>query len=197
MKRLIIIGAGGHSNVVEDIARLNGYKNIYFLADGDSKKAIGGTDEFHKYINKSDFIVAIGNAEARKRFQTNLENHGANIISLFHPNSVIAKDVKIGKGTVVVAGAIINANSIIGKGVIVNTNSSVDHDCLVDDFTHIAPGAKICGNVCVGESTWIGAGATVINNKNICSNCMIGAGATVVKDIASAGTYIGIPAYKK
>ena len=197
MKRLIIMGAGGHSNVVEDIAILNGYENISFLADGDSNKAVGGINEFYKYINNADFIVAIGNGEVRKRIQTELENRGANMVSLIHPNAVVAKNVKINKGCVIVAGAVINSNSVIGKGVIVNTNSSIDHDCTVDDFTHIAPGAKICGNVKVGENTWIGAGATVINDKQICSNCMIGAGATVVKDIDLVGTYIGIPAYKK
>lgn len=197
MRRLIIIGAGGHSNVVEDIARLSGYEKIDFLADGDSKKAIGGVSDFTKYIYEADFIVAIGNSEARRRIQTDLENCNANVVSLIHPNSVVASNTKIGKGTVIVAGAIVNSNSIIGKGVILNTNSSVDHDCFVDDFSHIAPGAKICGTVSVGESTWIGAGATVINNKKICSGCMIGAGATVVKDIDFVGTYIGVPAHKK
>ena len=33
MKKLVIIGAGGHGRVVADIARLNGYEDIIFLDD--------------------------------------------------------------------------------------------------------------------------------------------------------------------
>ena len=29
-EKLIIIGAGGHGKVIADIAKLNGYKEIYF-----------------------------------------------------------------------------------------------------------------------------------------------------------------------
>ena len=197
MRKLIIIGAGGHGRVVADIASLNGYQDIGFLADDDNGSVIGKVSDFIKYIDTSDFFVAIGNSAVRQRIQKELENNNAKIVSLFHPSAIIANNVKIGKGTVIMAGAIINPNTVIGEGVIVNTNSSVDHDCIIDDFTHISVGAKICGTVNIGKSTWIGAGATVINNKNVCANCMVGAGATVVKDIAFSGTYIGTPARKK
>lgn len=180
-----------------DIARLNGYEVIGFLADKDSEGVIGPVSDFVKYIDRADFVVAIGNSSARERIQTELENNNANVVSLIHPNTVISKDVRIGKGTVIMAGAIINANTAIGKGVIVNTKGSVDHDCTVSDFSHISVGANVCGTVDVGKNTWIGAGATVINNTRVCDNCMVGAGATVVKDIASSGTYIGVPARRK
>lgn len=65
MRRLIIIGGGGHGNVVSEIAELNGYKIINFLDDADIPKAIGKVADFEKYINDSDFIVAIGNNQAR------------------------------------------------------------------------------------------------------------------------------------
>lgn len=64
------------------------------------------------------------------------------------------------------------------------------------DYVHIAVGSHLCGTVSAGSGTWIGAGATVSNNISICPDCMIGAGAVVVKDIDSAGTYMGVPARK-
>lgn len=194
MKKLLIIGAGGHGRVVSDVARLNGYENIYFLDDSTSNKTIGKVCDFENYTETADFFVAIGNSNIRRKIQTDILNKGGNIVSLIHPNAVIANDVKIGKGTVIMAGAIINTNTLIGDGVILNTNSSVDHDCIIKDFSHISVGAKICGTVVIKEDTWIGAGATVINNKTVCANCMIGAGATVVKDIIQPGTYVGTPA---
>lgn len=197
MNRLILIGAGGHGRVLADIARLNGYTDIDFLDDTKSGEVLGCVSEFVKYVDTADFIVAIGNCAARRRIQGELTCADARIVSLIHPNAVIARDVKIGEGTVVMAGAVINTNTVIGKGVILNTNASVDHDCMIEDFAHVSVGAKICGTVHVGSGTWIGAGATVINNKKIYADCIIGAGATVVKDIVSAGTYIGTPAQKK
>lgn len=196
MNRLIIIGASGHGKVVADIAVKCGYEDIAFLDDSDSLnhcgswQVIGKTDMAGKI--DGNYFVAIGSASTRKMFFKRLSNN--NIVSLIHPDAVIADGVKIGRGTVVMAGAVINPDAVIGDGCIINTCSSVDHDCKVDDFVHIAVGAHLCGAVNVGEMTWVGAGATVSNNINICNNCVLGAGAVVVKDIFESGTYIGVPA---
>lgn len=195
-KEIIIIGAGGHGKVVADIAELVGYKKINFLDDSDNfnPRVIGKTDDFEKYIKKADFFVAIGNSKVRERITKKLTDNGANVATLIHPMAAVSKSAKIGKGVAVMAGAVINADSIIGDGAIVNTCASVDHDCVIGDYCHIAVGAHICGTVTVGRHTWVGAGATVINNVNICADCMIGAGAVIVKNIDASGVYKGLPA---
>ena len=196
MNRLIIIGASGHGKVIADIAAKNGYKEIVFLDDDETVKDCAGFPVIGKAqeakILSGDKIVAIGNATIRERIQSEIET-----ISLIHPDAVIGRRVKIGRGTVVMAGTVINSDAVIGNGCIINTSSSVDHDCVVEDYSHIAVGAHLCGTVHVGKSTWIGAGATVSNNISICDNCVIGAGATVIKDIEKPGTYIGVPARLK
>ena len=198
MRKLAIIGASGHGKVVADIARKNGYKKIVFLDDDESIHECGGYTVIEKSSEAgtidADIIVGIGNAGIRKRIQESEKKK--KLVTLIHPDAVIAEDVAIGAGTVVMAGAVINPGVRIGKGCIINTCSSVDHDCVVGDYVHIAVGSHLCGTVSVGCGTWIGAGATVSNNVSICSDCMIGAGAVVVKDIDSAGTYMGVPARK-
>ena len=194
--KLTIIGASGHGRVIADIAKLNGYDEIEFLDDNESITSCGkypvvGNSAKAKEI-KNDIFIGIGNAAIRKRLMERFE--GKSFPTLIHPNAVIADDVTIGTGSVVMAGAVINSGSTIGKGVIVNTCSSIDHDCNVADYVHVSVGSHLCGTVNVGESTWIGAGATVSNNLNVCSNCMIGAGAVVIKDIIENGTYVGVPA---
>ncbi|MBQ8868886.1 MAG: acetyltransferase [Oscillospiraceae bacterium] len=200
MKQLVIIGASGHGKVVADIARKNNYENIVFLDDNDdlsecgSYQVVGNVAQFANY--DCDMFVAIGNAEIRKKIQKQLEDASKSIVTLIHPNAVVGENVKIGKGTVVMAGAVINPYSSIGKGCIINTCASVDHDNMVADYAHISVGAHLAGSVVVGEATWIGAGATVINNINITDNCMIGAGAVVVKNITEKGVYKGVPAVR-
>lgn len=200
-KKLILIGASGHGKVVADIATKNGYAEIAFLDDNPEVKDCGGfpvvgtSKDFLRY-KQWDFVVAIGNTSVRQKIQTVLEKEGLHIASLIHPNAVIADDVRIAEGSVVMAGTVINPGTRIGKGCIVNTCASVDHDCQIGDYTHVSVGAHVAGTVKVGCATWIGAGAIVSNNVEISENCMIGAGAVVVKNITQAGTYIGVPARK-
>lgn len=200
-KRLVIIGASGQGKVVVDIAlKLQKYDEILFLDDNENVKecmnfpVVGKSSDAEQYIDSAEFIVAIGNAQIRKKVIEQLLHLNANITTLIHPMATIGHNVRIGEGTVVMAGVIINPDSVIGKACVINTCSSVDHDCVVDDYVHIAVGSHLCGTVSVGDATWIGAGATVINNISICPDCIIGSGAVVIKDIKERGTYIGVPA---
>lgn len=119
MERLVIIGASGHGKVIADIAKKNGYDEIFFLDDNDELTicgkypVVGKVDDFSKYDCK--FIIAIGNNAVREKIQTKLENSNKKIAILIHPNATIADDVEIGKGTVVMAGAVINSAVKIGK----------------------------------------------------------------------------------
>lgn len=199
-KELIIIGASGHGKVVADIAELNGYTKISFLDDDREKiecsgySIIGTTNEIDQY--DCDVIIGIGNSKIREKLQNELEHKGFNFPVLIHPNSTIANKVRIGNGTVVMAGSVINSDTIIGRGCIINTCSSVDHDNLIGDFVHISVGAHLAGTVKVGDGTWVGIGSVVSNNITICNDCMIGAGTTVIRDINLSGTYLGVPARK-
>ena len=202
MKRLIIVGAGGHGRVIADIAqKRNEYATIAFLDDGDMRESmgipvIGKTNEIEKYVEDYDIFVAIGNNSVRERFIERLLSLGAKIPTLIHPNAVVASSVEIGIGTCVMAGAIINPCAKLGKGVILNTCGVVDHDGVVEDYAHVSVGAQLAGMVRLGKKTFLGIGAVVKNNVSVCGNCMIGAGAVVVKNIDEEGTYIGVPAKK-
>lgn len=194
--KLIIIGASGHGRVVADIAKKCGYEDIVFLDNDPDRSSCGGfpvigADDMASQL-EGDLFIAIGNGQIRKMLMK--RNAGRNFPVLIHPNAVVADDVEIGCGSVVMAGAVINPGTTLGTGVIVNTCASVDHDCRVSDYVHISPGTHISGTVQIGDGTWIGAGAVVSNNINICSGCMIGAGAVVIKDMNEPGTYVGVPA---
>ena len=201
--KLLIIGAGGHGKVIADIAlKMNKWKTIAFLDDdGNIKQSmdiavIGKFNDAFKYIQDYDIFVAIGNNSTRERIQKNLEKLGASMPVLIHPDATIGEQVKIGTGTAVMAGAIINCCTKIGKGCIINTGATIDHDNTIEDYVHISPGANLAGTVKVGKGTWIGIGSVVSNNISIVGNCKIGAGAVVTKDIDEVGTYVGVPVKK-
>lgn len=204
MRRLVIIGASGHGRVAADVARRRGYGEIVFLDDNRELRncgkypVIGTAADFRRLVDEmripSEFFVAVGNAGIREALQKKLEYAGGTPVTLVHPDAVIGDEVRIGAGSVMMAGAVINPGTVIGGGCIINTSSSVDHDCMLGDYVHIAVGAHVAGNVVIGNAAWIGAGATISNNLRICDRCVIGAGAVVVSDIRKRGKYVGIPA---
>jgi len=126
----MIYGDGGHAKVLRDIC---------VVPDGT-------------------YVVAIGDNLNRKIEARNLEREGKRFGVAIHPFTFVSPKAKIGEGTVICAGAVIQADAVIGKHCIVNTCASVDHECVLQDFVHIAPGAHLCGGVQVGEGGFVGTG---------------------------------------
>ncbi len=197
-KKLIIIGAGGHGRVCAEAASLSGYSEIAFLDDKNVEglPVVGTLNDIEKYTGEYCFFVAIGDNSLRKKILKNVKELGGELTSIIHPFSNVSKNAKIGEGTVIMAGAVINPGARICRGVIVNTCSSVDHDCVLKDFCHIGVGAHLAGTVIVGETSFVGAGTAVINNITIGDGVTVGAGAAVVKNLTETGTYVGVPARK-
>lgn len=195
-RQIIILGAGGHGRVIEDIISCSGDCFLGFLDDRDPKefseqeKILGKLSDIEKFKDIATFIVGIGNNNIRKQL---MESNSVNWYTAIHPSSVIASDVEIGEGTAIMPNAVINVGSRIGKGVIINTGSTIDHDDIISDFVHISPGVHLGGSVSIGKTTWLGIGSIVANNIKICENCIIGAASLVLKDIIVQGTYIGSP----
>lgn len=202
-RRLLILGAGGHGKVVADYAtQLKQFSNIGFLDSGFPEKTAleqwtvyGHTDELSQFVDHdTQFFVAIGNNQIRKRFMLRLKQLDAKIANIVHPSAVISPITDIGIGCLVCANVVINACSRIGDGCIVNTSASVDHDCYIGDFVHLAPGTRLAGNITVGDESFVGIGSTVIQNVEIGMNCIVGAGSTVLSAVADNTTVVGSPA---
>lgn len=197
MNRLIIIGAGGHGKVIADNAQKNGYKNICFVDDYAKGNVMGfpviGTCDYIERLNdgSTDFIIGIGNNAVRK---TIAEEYNVNWVSIVHPSAQIAFNAEIGKGTVVMANAVVNVCTMIGEHCIINTGAIVEHDNVIENYVHISPNVALGGTVRIGSLTHVGIGTTVKNNTDICSDCIIGAGAVVIENIKDKGTYVGVPA---
>lgn len=199
-KDVIILGAGGHAKVIANIIEESGDNVVGFLDDNkeikgkiiyNNKHVMGTFKDIDKYKNLL-FIIGIGSNQVRKMIN---DKYILNYYTAIHPTAIISKDVKIGVGSVVMAGAIINPGTIIGKHCVINTKASIDHDNTIEDFVHLSPGVTLAGTVNIKELTWIGTSATIINNITIEKNNIIGAGAVVVKNIDDTNkTFVGVPA---
>ncbi|MBL7743783.1 MAG: acetyltransferase [Chitinophagaceae bacterium] len=201
-KPVAIVGYSGHAFVIVDIF-LNAGRLVTAYCDSEEKTLnpyhlnyLGKEMEVIHKLKKFDYFACVGHNGIREKIHTNLSQLLGNPINAIHPSAVISASVKMGDGIMIAANATLNPLVEIGRGVICNTSSSIDHECIIGDFTHIAPGAVLCGNVKVGRSTFIGANSVIRQGITIGNNVTIGAGTVVVKDIPDNSTVIGNPARK-
>jgi len=196
--KIRIYGAGGHSQVIRELLEENGYEVTETFDDKPSGRhhasknvTSGARGNLNKFPHKGHpVIIAVGRNDERAEIANFLKSDFEKAI---HHSSIIAPSAKIGKGTVVFAGAIIQPNTIIGAHVIINTAASIDHDNIIGDYAHISPKAALCGHVEVGEGSHVGVGAVVIPKVKIGKWCTIGAGTVVLKDVPDYATVVGNP----
>ncbi len=207
VEKVVIIGAGGHGRVVADIIALS-RKHEAVLAFIDDNAALWGDNiagvPVFGGINRLKLmcrqypgisvIVAVGNNSARQKIVTELKDYGIKYTSCIHPRAVIAGEVKMGMGVMVMAGAVINTGAIIGDHSIINTGATIDHDCILEDFVHISPGVNLAGKVKVDVRAHVGIGAAVLPCIKIGCGSMVGAGSVVVQDVPADAVAKGVPA---
>jgi sugar O-acyltransferase (sialic acid O-acetyltransferase NeuD family) len=204
--RVLIIGAGGHAQVVADILLSMGGKEggltvMGFLDDDRAlfgKKFLGlpvlGPLASRPDVEHDAVIVAIGDNGRRRRLFEEFQSQGERFFTARHPSSVVASDATIGAGSMICAGAVVNPGSSIGANVILNTGCTVDHHNRLGDHVHIAPGVSLGGDVTIGRGTLIGIGATVIPRREIGEWSIVGAGSLVNKSLADHVVAVGVPA---
>ena len=200
--RVVILGAGGHAQVVADILwrMRDAGQDILPLAYLDDNVALhgqtfldvpvlGATDRLSE-IDYEAVIVAIGGNPIRQRLFLDLQAKGATLAIARHPTAVIAPDVQIGPGSMICANVVVNTGAVIGQNVILNTACTVDHHNRIGDHAHIAPGVHLGGDVWVGEGALVGIGATVLPQRRIGCWATVGGGAVIVRDVAAGETAV-------
>lgn len=209
--RVLIVGAGGHGQVVADallraqengaVAQPIGYVDDNSALTGQVRLGLPilGTIQDLATLAYDALVIAIGNNRVRCQLYTTWQQQGYPFATVCHPRATVAPDVCIGPGSVIFAGVVVNTGSTIGANVILNTGCTVDHHNRIDDHVHIAPGVHLGGDVQIGEGTLVGIGATVMPQRTVGKWAVVGAGALVCQPVAERSTVIGTPAhiYKK
>ena len=193
LKKIILIGAGGHaSSVVEIIEESKIYKIKGFIDNKKKNKnflgyqILGSDNILEKLSKKFSAFICVGqikNYKIRQSLFNKLVKLNFDIPIFYSNSSFISKYSKIEKGTIVMRNVIVNANSSIGSNCIINNKSLIEHDVNIGKNCHISTGAIINGNVSIGDNTFIGSGTIIKEGINIGSSCIIGAGEVIKKNI--------------
>lgn len=199
-KPIIILGGGGHAAVVAEAAKAAGHEVLGYCADDEANPSPGGAARLGAIADARGLAskhnahvhAAVGDATLRRNWLALVRNIDA--ATIVHPSAIISPSARINSGVFVSAGVVINARAVIEQGAIINTSAVIEHDCLVGEFSHVAPRAVLAGNVTVGSDVLIGVGAVVLPRKRIGDGATVGASAVVIADVVKGTTVAGVPA---
>jgi acetyltransferase EpsM len=178
---LVIIGAGGHAKVVCDaVLKMNTYAIVGFVDARipvgteimNGLKVILPQSELEKLPDfAGNFVVAIGNNQVRNKLFNELKELLKPAV-IVHPFSSLSAEAKIGRGSVVLAGAVINAFSAVGENSIVNSGVVIDHESIIGNNVHLSIGTMVGSNSEVedGVTTEVGQNLpsfSIVKKNNI------------------------------
>jgi sugar O-acyltransferase (sialic acid O-acetyltransferase NeuD family) len=204
VKRVVIIGAGGHGREVADILRARAETDVIGFVDDnreihgndvDGLRVLGDWSWF-ECVDRSEIAVvcAVGSPELCRRLTKRAESLGLSFANAISPLAHISSFARLGDGVTAFPHAVINTGAVVESYSILNIGATVSHDTKIGRYSNINPGAHLAGNVTVGEGCYIGMGANVIQGRSIGAWSVVGAGAVVTRDIPARVTAVGVPA---
>lgn len=206
--RLYVVGAGGHGREIAWLARQcwDSHLEIIHLVDDPKylppgEHAIGLLGDAQS-DGQTRFVVAIGDAVARRRLAAACEHRGLRAATLIHPGVELSASVEVAEGAVVCAGTVLTTNAHIGRHAHVNIGCTISHDVEIGEFATLSPGVHVAGHVSIGAEVFIGIGANIVNGRpdrplSIGDRAVIAAGACVTGDVACGAMMAGVPALRK
>ena len=204
--KILIVGAGGHGQVVADIlqAQRVAGDDVDVIGFVDDDPELEGQDRLGRpilgnlaaitRIGPNAVILAVGDNTRRACLDQEMRRAGLRFATAKHPSALIAGGTSVGDGSMICARVVVGCCSRVGRGVILNTACTVDHHARLDDFVHVAPGVHLGGDVSIGSRSMLGIGAIVLPGVSIGCGAVVGAGAVVTRDVAAGATVVGVPA---
>jgi sugar O-acyltransferase (sialic acid O-acetyltransferase NeuD family) len=199
-ENILLIGGGGHAKACIDVLESTGQYNIVGYVDKapmlENKFAINyiGTDDcLDAYIATCSFLISVGqikNPQPRINLFEKMISKGAKFPSIISPTAYVSKYANIGIGTIIMHGAILQANVTVGNNCIINDRALLEHDVIIGNHCHISTSATINGNVEIGAKTFVGSGSIIKNGICICDEVIIGMGTTILYDILDKGLFV-------
>jgi sugar O-acyltransferase (sialic acid O-acetyltransferase NeuD family) len=208
LKRVVIIGAGGHGREVADILRHQAQAEgqlepLGFVDENrdlhgrslDGLPVLGDWSWFDGVDRKDIAVVsAVGSPDVCRLLVQRAREIGLSFVNVISPLARISAFARLGEGLTVFPNVVVNTGAFIDSHSILNVGVVVSHDTTVGRYSNINPGARLAGNVSAGEGCYIGMGASVIQGITIGAWTVVGAGAVVIRDLPPVVKAVGVPA---
>lgn len=206
MKHLIILCAGGfgremYNSATESVGYSEEFDVKGFL--DDNPRALDGYKNYPPIIGsikdyqpKEDdvFVCAVGTVKTKKVICESIMARGGEMYTLIHNTAYISKNVVIGKGCVILAGARVHCDVTLGDFVTIQPYAIIGHDVTVGKWSHINAYADCGGMSKIGEGVTLHTTCFVIPLAVVEDYSTVGAGSVTMRKVKAGQTVFGVPA---
>lgn len=170
--RLLIYGSKKFADTVSELAVDCGHEVAGRIDDFSSGPGILGTlEEVSRSHLSGEYGSAIAVRYAQLAARWNAWQRvlalGYRAPDLVHPRAYVARSAKVGVGTMVMAGALVDVRATVGAIGVIWPGACISHDCAVRDNSFISPNPTLCGDVELGAHSFVGAGAALVDRCSV------------------------------
>ena len=200
----MLVAASGLAREAIAVERLVGrYDDVRVLDDDaarwgtavDGVEVVGGVEDVARYP-EHDVVVCAGRGATRRALVERLAALGVGddrYCRVIHPAAAIS-GATIGRGSIVLAGAVATANVTVGRHVVVMPQVTLTHDDVVADFATLCAGVSLGGAVRVDEGAYLGMNSCVREGGEVGAEATLGMGAALLEPLPAGATWVGVPA---
>lgn len=134
---------------------------------------LGGFEALDSLPARTAFVVAVGSPRARLELAQRTVAAGHVPACVVHPHASVGRDVRLGRGSVVMPGAVLTANIDLGDFSIVNCGVLVGHDSVIGEAVTINPGCIVADDVVIGSGTFVGAASLLARGCRVEPNSVV------------------------
>ena len=202
MKDLIVIGNGSFSKLLSYYVTECGERQIVAFSvdsayiDRKEMDTSSGTvnvfpfESIEKMFPPDRFEVILGIGysnmnQVRRDMFLRCKKKGYRVASFIHPTAVIAKNVEMGEGNIILEQSVIQPFVMLGRGNLIWHSVKIAHDGVVGSFNTLCQNTSIAGASCVEDNCFFGNSCTVFGGLTIAESTLIGAGAIVKRSTKS------------
>ncbi len=183
---LILVGAGGHCRSCIDVIEQEGRFSIAGIVERSGTDTsgqvlgypiLGTDDDLPTLRGKYGYaLVTVGQIESpqpRTRLFERLQELDFELPAIASPLAYVSRHARIGRGTMIMHHALVNAGAVVGENCIINTKALVEHDAMIGDHCHIATGAIVNGEVKIESGSFIGSGSKIREGVTLDKKCFV------------------------
>ena len=203
--QVVVLGSGALARMVGGILKADAGVELVGFADANPARhgqtlcelPILGADDMLPELRRrgvSHAVIAAGEPRLRRRLAALLRELNFELANAIHPHAFVAPEAQLGRGVIVLPGAVLADNPAIGDNTFVGQSATIAHDSVIGRDCLIGGRSAIGGEVRIGEAALIGWGAIVGPRHSVGAGAVIAAGANVMSDVPENAVAAGNPA---
>lgn len=204
--QLAILGAGGTSLLMREVARRTGeFQDVAFLDDDPVKQrhgvrgvpVLGGLTSWVDLGPHVLFLSSLYGAPEPARLPGVVkalgipENRWAIVVD---PTAVICSGTILAPGVFVGPHVTLEPDVRVGKCSIVAENCIIGHDSTLASYVFCGSASALGSRIVVEDEAFLGVGSRVMNGVRVGRAATIGMGGVLVREVAAEDTVVGNPA---